>query len=105
MNMERVRSNNIKLLQLIMLILVFFSLFFVISCERSPKPLPQEDYELLCKSLEEGKIKMEMKYDSITKRVYRLFKSGRYKLEIREDPITGNEEKKLVRYFILYFKL
>ena len=76
--------------------------FIVCSKERLPRPLPDEDHEMLKKCLERNEMEMKSDYSNLQKRVYRLFKSGNYRLEKKKDPITGKEDMKIVRvtYFI-----
>ena len=70
---------------------------FAISHERLPRPLPDGDYNLLVKFLKEKRVEMQKKYSPQMKRVYRLYKSGKYMLENINDPISGKNEVKLVR--------
>jgi len=42
-------------------------------------------------------------HDKITKRVYRLFSSGNYKIKQMKDPLTGEDLDVIVsKYFVLY---
>ena len=77
-------------------ILIGFVIRIECGTSRSPRPLSKSDYDLLMKCLSENKLSMTSKYDAQTKRVYRLWKSGNYKLKQIDDPITGKEETKIV---------
>ena len=79
-----------------LVITVISSLCLSCFCDRLPQPLPDEDYKLLCKFLKDNVFVMKNKYTAQEKRIYRLFTSGHYKLQIKPDPITGEEETKLV---------
>ena len=71
--------------------------------ERLPQPLPEKDYNMLLEALRSNSFKMTKSYNTQTKRVYRLFTSGRYKLESVCHPITGNQERLIVSKFLKIF--
>ena len=79
------------------LVNVFISSFILtFVCDRLPQPLPDDDYKLLHNSLKDKVFVMKKKYTPQEKRVYRLFKSGNYRLQMLTDPISGEEEMKIV---------
>ena len=56
--------------------------------------------------MQEDKFEMTRKYDSQTKRVYRLIKSGNYKFEKICDLVTSDEDTKIaISSEMLYFSL
>ena len=88
-----------ELLKIVLLFNIYLHfIIFTIYCSdhRLPRPLEDDDYKALYKSLEENKIETKRNYDARTKRVYRLVRSGKYKLQTMMDPITSVEETKIV---------
>ena len=83
-------------MKVILIILFILNCLIIFLCDRLPQPLGDEDYELLFKSLEDGKFTLRRGHSTREKRTYRLIKSGNYFLQMMQDPVTSNEEKKIV---------
>ena len=66
------------------------------SSERLPNPLEDQVYNKFMKCLHEGNLKISRDCDVITKKVYRLYKTQRYRIKKMKDPITGENKEFIV---------
>ena len=64
--------------------------------------MKDEDYDLLRDSLGKGGITMTRKCTNQEKRVYRLFQSRLYNLNVIFNPVSGIEENRIVSLFITF---